>query len=39
MLKAKLGEPLDGEYPPELVAQYHEILNLVSMSPSLRASQ
>ena len=39
MLKARLGEPIDGEYPPELVAQYPEIRNLVSMSPSLRASQ
>ena len=39
MLKAQLGEPIDGEYPPELVAQYPEIRNLVSMSPSLKASQ
>ncbi len=30
MLKAQLGEPIDGEYPPELVEHYPEIKDLVS---------
>ena len=29
MLKAQLGEPIEGEYPPELVERYPEIRNLV----------
>jgi uncharacterized protein YecE (DUF72 family) len=29
MLKAQLGEPIEGEYPPELVEQYPEIEGLV----------
>lgn len=32
MLKAQLGEPIEGEYPPELVERYPEIRNLVSTS-------
>jgi uncharacterized protein YecE (DUF72 family) len=32
MLKAQLGEPIDGEYPPELVERYPEIADLVSTS-------
>ena len=30
MLKAQLGEPIEGEYPPALVELYPEITNLVS---------
>ncbi|MSO45838.1 MAG: DUF72 domain-containing protein [Acidobacteria bacterium] len=30
MLKAQLGEPIEGAYPPELVERYPEILDLVS---------
>jgi uncharacterized protein YecE (DUF72 family) len=33
MLKAQLGEPIEGEYPPELVERYPEIAGLVSTSP------
>lgn len=32
MLKAQLGEPIEGEYPPELVERYPEIRNLVSVA-------
>jgi uncharacterized protein YecE (DUF72 family) len=32
MLKAQLGEPIDGEYPPALVERYPEIADLVSTS-------
>ena len=32
MLKAQLGEPLEGEYPPELVERYPEIKSLVTTS-------
>jgi uncharacterized protein YecE (DUF72 family) len=30
MLKAQLGQPLEGEYPPELVEQFPEIRDLVT---------
>ena len=30
MLKAQLGEPIEGEYPPELVERYPEIRDLVN---------
>jgi uncharacterized protein YecE (DUF72 family) len=30
MLKAQLGEPIEGEYPPELIEHYPEIADLVS---------
>jgi uncharacterized protein YecE (DUF72 family) len=30
MLKAQLGEPIEGEYPPELVERYPEIRDLVT---------
>jgi uncharacterized protein YecE (DUF72 family) len=30
MLKAQLGEPIEGEYPPELVERYPEIKDLVT---------
>ena len=34
MLKAQLGEPIAGEYPPELVERYPELTGLVSTSPA-----
>jgi len=34
MLKAQLGQPLEGEYPPELIERYPEIADLVSVSTS-----
>ena len=30
MLKAKLGEPIEGEYPTELVERYPDIRDLVA---------
>jgi len=33
MLKAQLGEPIDGEYPPELVERYPDIADIVTTSP------
>jgi uncharacterized protein YecE (DUF72 family) len=30
MLKAQLGEPIEGEYPPELIERYPDIENLVT---------
>jgi len=33
MLKAQLGQPIDGEYPPELVKRYPELADLVTTSP------
>ena len=33
MLKAQLGQPIEGEYPPELVERYPEIRDLVTTSP------
>ena len=33
MLKAQVGQPIDGEYPPELVERYPEIAGLVTSSP------
>jgi hypothetical protein len=35
MLKAQLGQPLEGEYPPELVEHYPEIAGLVTTSPAV----
>jgi uncharacterized protein YecE (DUF72 family) len=32
MLKAQLGEPIEGEYPPEIVKRYPELENLVATS-------
>ena len=32
MLKAQLGQPIEGEYPPELVERYPEIGGLVTVS-------
>jgi len=34
MLKAQLGEPIEGEYPPALVERYPELTGLVSTSPA-----
>jgi uncharacterized protein YecE (DUF72 family) len=34
MLKAQLGQPIEGEYPPELVNRYPEIADLVKMAPA-----
>jgi uncharacterized protein YecE (DUF72 family) len=40
MLKAQLGQPIEGEYPPELVERYPEITDLVTISsPALRPSR
>lgn len=37
MLKAQLGEPLEGEYPPEMLDRYPELRGLVATSsPALR---
>ena len=35
MLKAQLGQPIEGEYPPELVSRYPEIDGLVTTSKEL----
>ena len=35
MLKAELGDPIEGVYPPELIARYPEIADLVPASASL----
>ena len=37
MLKAQVGQPIAGEYPPELVERYPEIAGLVTSSPRARA--
>ena len=34
MLKAQLGQPIEGQYPPELVERYPEIRDLVTASSS-----
>jgi uncharacterized protein YecE (DUF72 family) len=39
MLKAQMGEPIEGEYPATLVERYPDIRNLVTTSPPLKASQ
>ena len=40
MLKAQLGEPIEGAYPPEIVERYPELRDLVAVTPSLfRASR
>jgi uncharacterized protein YecE (DUF72 family) len=35
MIKAQLGEPLDGEYPEEFIARYPELSDLVSRKTTL----
>ena len=37
MLKAQVGQPIAGDYPPELVERYPEIAGLVTSSPPGRA--
>ena len=39
MLKAQIGEPIDGAYPPELVERYPEIRDLVPTAPAVTASR
>ena len=34
MIKAQLGEPLDGEYPEEFISRYPEVAGSVSTKPS-----
>jgi len=36
MLKAQLGQPIEGEYPPELVERYPELQGLVTTSRPVR---
>jgi uncharacterized protein YecE (DUF72 family) len=39
MLKAQLGQPIEGEYPPDILEKYPELKDLVPTSrPGLRAS-
>ena len=38
MLKAQLGEPIEGEYPPELVERYPEIKDVVSVGRAISPS-
>jgi uncharacterized protein YecE (DUF72 family) len=33
MLKAQLGEPIEGEYPPEMIETYPELKDLVTVRP------
>jgi uncharacterized protein YecE (DUF72 family) len=35
MIKKQLGEPIEGEYPPEFVARYPELADVVTVAPSL----
>jgi uncharacterized protein YecE (DUF72 family) len=35
MIKRQLGQPLDGEYPPEFLARYPELAGAVKTAPSL----
>lgn len=35
MIKKQLGEPLEGEYPPEFAARYPELANDLTIAPSL----
>ena len=39
MLKAQLGEPIEGEYPREMVERYPELEGLVTTSPRLSRSR
>jgi uncharacterized protein YecE (DUF72 family) len=36
MIKKQLGEPIEGEYPPEFVARYPELADVVTVAPSLQ---
>jgi uncharacterized protein YecE (DUF72 family) len=35
MIKQQLGEPLDGDYPPEFIERYPELAGVVKTAPSL----
>jgi uncharacterized protein YecE (DUF72 family) len=35
MIKQQLGEPIDGEYPPEFVDRYPQLAGVVNVAPSL----
>jgi len=37
MIKQQLGEPIEGEYPPEFVARYPELVGVVKQQPWLMA--
>jgi uncharacterized protein YecE (DUF72 family) len=39
MLKAQLGDPIEGTYPETLVERYPEIRDLVSTAPVVRAAR
>ena len=39
MLKAQLGDPLEGSYPETLVERYPEIRDLVSRAPTVKAAR
>jgi len=39
MLKAQLGEPIEGEYPPEIVERYPELRDLVTSQVTSQKSQ
>ena len=39
MLKAQLGDPIEGPYPETLVERYPEIRDLVSTAPAVRAAR
>jgi uncharacterized protein YecE (DUF72 family) len=39
MLKAQVGQPITGEYPPELVRRYPQIAELVTSRPAQRPSR
>jgi hypothetical protein len=39
MLKAQLGEPVEGTYPVALVERYPEIRDVVTTAPAVTASR
>jgi hypothetical protein len=39
MLKAQLGQPIEGEYPPEIVERYPELQDLVKSQVTSQKSQ
>jgi uncharacterized protein YecE (DUF72 family) len=39
MLKAQLGQPIEGEYPPELVSRYPELAQVVTTRPTSTPSR
>ncbi len=38
MIKQQLGEPIEGEYPPEFVEKYPELANVVNVGSDLFAA-